>query len=303
MFVVCALYKFVPLSDPHQFKTQLHHRMKEKDVRGTLILASEGINGTIAAEEQNVDDLLNYLNSHERLFPINYKLSYVNFNPFKRTKVKIKKEIVTMGVDGINPNKGCGTYVLPKDWNKLISDPDVLLIDTRNDYEHKLGTFKNAVNPETSSFREFPSYVENCLNPEKHKKVAMFCTGGIRCEKSTSLLKEKGFEHVYHLKGGILKYFEDVPSEETLWEGECYVFDDRVSVTQDLEKGRYEKCHACRHPITFEDKQDPKFTEGISCSNCIDRTSVAQKNRYREREKQFELAASKSKEQASESGP
>jgi len=289
-YVVCALYKFVRLENFKDLRKPLYNIMDAHDVRGTLLLANEGINGTIAGSRLGIDAVLNWLNNDERLNPIVTKESYTDEAPFRRTKVKLKKEIVTMGVEGIDPLKSVGTYIEPKDWNDLISDPDVTLIDTRNEYEYEIGTFKNAVNPHTDSFREFPKYTEENLDPEKHKKVAMFCTGGIRCEKSTAFLKEKGFDEVYHLKGGILKYLEDVPKENSLWEGECFVFDDRVAVNHDLEKGKYDQCHACRFPITEEEKQDERYIQGVSCHRCYDKTSEEQKNRYAEREKQMRLA-------------
>jgi UPF0176 protein len=210
--------------------------MDANQVRGTLLLAYEGINGTIAGSRNAIDKVLEWLRSDPRLTDIDHKESFTDNIPFNRAKVKLKKEIVTMGVQGIDPKRIVGTYVNPKDWNALISDPDVILVDTRNDYEFKVGTFKNAINPNTVSFREFPRFVSENLHPEKHKKVAMFCTGGIRCEKSTAYLKEQGFDEVYHLKGGILKYLEEVPAEDTLWEGECFVFDERVTVNQTLKK-------------------------------------------------------------------
>ena len=210
--------------------------------------------------------------------------------PFHRAKVKLKKEIVTLGVEGLDPRKVCGTYVKPKDWNRLISDPDVLLIDTRNDYEIAIGTFKNAVNPNTETFREFPEYVARKLDKSRHKKVAMFCTGGIRCEKSTAYLKEEGFDEVYHLEGGILKYLEEVPEAESLWQGECFVFDSRVAVNHDLQKGRYDQCFACRMPILEEDKLNPKYQKGVSCPHCFHKNSDHQRRRFTEREKQSRLA-------------
>jgi UPF0176 protein len=264
--------------------------MNSNQVKGTLLLAGEGINGTIAGEQQGIDNVLNWLKSDPRLSNLTVKLSFDTENPFYRTKVKLKKEIVTMGVEGIDPNRSVGTYVKPKDWNALISDPDVLLVDTRNDYEISIGTFKNAVDPKTTNFREFPEYVKENLDPAKHKKVAMFCTGGIRCEKSTAYLKEQGFDEVYHLEGGVLKYLEEVPEEETLWEGECFVFDNRVSVNHQLEKGQYDQCHGCRLPITEEDKKSDKYMQGVSCHHCHDHLSEEQKARFLEREKQIRLS-------------
>ncbi|MCL4156918.1 UNVERIFIED_CONTAM: hypothetical protein GTU68_013501 [Idotea baltica] len=264
--------------------------MLEHEVRGTLLLAPEGINGTISGAKTSVEKILTYLNSDSRLNPIDVKLSFHDNQPFLRSKVKLKKEIVTMGCEDIDPNRSVGTYVKPENWNALISDPEVLLIDTRNDYECEIGTFKNAANPNTESFREFPAYANDNLDPEKHKKVAMFCTGGIRCEKSTAYLKEQGFEEVYHLKGGILNYLKEVPEEESLWEGECFVFDERVAVNHQLEKGSYDQCHACRYPITEEDKHHSNYQKGVSCHRCFDRLTDQQKQRFAEREKQIQIA-------------
>ena len=288
--VVCALYKFVTLDNYQELRSPLHNEMEKLDVRGTLLLANEGINGTIAGTEQGVMALLAWLKADPRLTEIDYKLSFTDVMPFNRTKVKLKKEIVTMGVEGIDPKQVVGTYVDPLDWNALISDPEVLLIDTRNDYEYSVGTFKNAINPNTESFREFPDYIQNNLDPKQHKKVAMFCTGGIRCEKSTAYLKEQGFEAVYHLKGGILKYLEVVPEAQTLWQGECFVFDDRVTVNHKLERGQYDQCNACRLPITEADKSSPHYEQGVSCPHCYDKVSAEQKARFSEREKQVALA-------------
>ena len=288
--IVCALYKFVTLEDYQELRQPLLTIMENNQVRGTLLLAREGINGTVAGSRQAINSLLGWLRADPRLQHIDHKESLTDKPPFKRSKVKLKKEIVTMGVEGIDPKRVVGTYVDPKDWNKLISDPDVLLIDTRNDYEVKVGTFKNAINPKTETFRDFPRYVKENLDPGKHKKVAMFCTGGIRCEKSTAFLKEQGFDEVYHLKGGILKYLEEVTEQETLWEGECFVFDERVTVNLQLEKGNYDQCHACRLPITEADKSSEKYQQGVSCSHCYDKVTAAQKIRFMEREKQIVLA-------------
>ncbi|NQZ60462.1 MAG: rhodanese-related sulfurtransferase [Lentisphaeraceae bacterium] len=289
-YTVCALYKFVRLEDYQEMRQPLLGAMQENSIRGTLLLAAEGINGTIAGTQEGVDALLAWLENDSRLKPLTCKLSFTEEIPFNRTKVKLKKEIVTMGVEGIDPTQSVGTYVTPKEWNSLISDPDVLLVDTRNDYEVEIGTFQNAVNPDTDSFREFPQYVADNLDPAKQKKVAMFCTGGIRCEKSTAYMKSQGFEEVYHLQGGILKYLEEVPQEESMWEGECFVFDERVAVNHDLEKGKYELCHACRFPITEEDKDSEHFVQGVSCPKCVDKFSEDQRERFREREKQVQLS-------------
>jgi UPF0176 protein len=288
--VVCAMYRFVALENYRQLRQPLLRIMEEYGVKGTLLLAAEGINGTIAGSREGIDKVLAWLRTDPRLANIDYKESYTDRPPFNRTKVKLKKEIVTMGVEGIDPRRVVGTYVKPADWNRLISDPEVILIDTRNDYEYRVGTFKNAVNPKTESFREFPQFVRDNLDPARHKKVAMFCTGGIRCEKSTAYLKEQGFEEVYHLQGGILKYLEEVPFENTLWQGECFVFDERITVDHALQKGHYDQCHGCRLPITEADKADPRYQKGISCPQCYDKLTEEQKSRFREREKQIRLA-------------
>ncbi len=289
-YVVCALYKFVRLENFESLQKPLLTVMQEQGVKGTLLLALEGINGTVAGSRKSIDTLLAWLKSDERLKDLVYKESFDEKIPFLRSKVKLKKEIVTMGVEGIDPLKVVGSYVKPKDWNALISDPDVLLVDTRNDYEVNIGTFKDAQNPNTQSFREFPQYVKENIDPGKHKKVAMFCTGGIRCEKSTAYLKEQGFDEVYHLEGGILKYLEEVPKQESMWEGECFVFDNRVAVDHDLEKGQYDQCYACRYPITEADKKKEEYVQGVSCHHCNDKMSDEQKKRFADREKQIQLA-------------
>ncbi|WP_372769635.1 rhodanese-related sulfurtransferase [Pseudoalteromonas sp.] len=289
-YVVCALYKFVSLPNYKELRQPLLNTMEQNNVRGTLLLAEEGINGTVAAKREGIDALLSWLDKQPGLDNIVSKESFDDECPFYRTKVKLKKEIVTMGVQGVDPKKVVGTYVKPKDWNALISDPDVVLVDTRNDYEIEIGTFENAVDPKTKTFREFPEWAEKNLDPSKNKKVAMFCTGGIRCEKSTAYMKEQGFEEVYHLEGGILKYLEEVPKEDTMWKGECFVFDNRVAVDHDLNKGSYDQCHACRMPITEEEKQLDAYQEGLSCHHCIDTISDEQRERFAERQKQIELA-------------
>jgi UPF0176 protein len=288
--VVAALYRFAKLPDFESFREPLQNLMLEEGVKGTLLLASEGINGTIAGSRQGIDAVVGWLEKDSRFTGLEIKESYVTGNPFYRTKVKLKKEIVTMGVEGIDPNDIVGTYVDPNDWNDLISDPDVLLLDTRNDYEVQIGTFENAVNPETETFREFPGYISKALDPKKQKKVAMFCTGGIRCEKSTAYLKQQGFEEVFHLKGGILNYLEQVPENESMWQGECFVFDNRVTVNHQLEKGLYDQCHACRLPITEEDKQHTNYQKGFSCHHCYGKHSDEQVKRYAARERQINLA-------------
>lgn len=296
MIVVAALYHFVSLPNFKDLQQPLLAYCNEHGVKGTLLLASEGINGTIAGTREGIDRVLAYLNADDRLVGFSHKESFDEDMPFVRMKVKLKKEIVTMGVEGIDPLQVVGTYVEAKDWNDLIMDPDVVLVDTRNDYEFELGSFKGAINPNTKSFREFPQYVADNMDASKQKKVAMFCTGGIRCEKSTAYMKEQGFEEVYHLKGGILQYLEDVPKEDTTWEGECFVFDGRVSVDHDLKPGDYELCHGCREPMTQADKMSEKFTLGVSCPRCFDTQTEEQRGRFMERQKQIGLAAERNEE-------
>ena len=288
--VVAALYRFVRLDNYQQLRQPLLNLMLKHQVRGTLLLAPEGINGTVAGSQKSIDTLVEWLRKDKRFEAIDCKYSFDSEMPFYRSRVKLKKEIVTMGVEGIDPNRVVGTYVKPSDWNTLISDPDVTVIDTRNDYESAIGSFKNATLPNTQSFRDFPEYAKVNLDHDKQRKVAMFCTGGIRCEKSTAYLKTLGFDEVYHLQGGILKYLEEVPESESLWQGECFVFDNRVSVDHKLQKGSYDQCHACRLPITDADKQNLKYQQGVSCPACYDKKSDAEKGRFREREKQVQLA-------------
>ncbi len=288
--VVAALYKFVRLEDYIDLQKPLLEVCQKYQIKGTLLLALEGINGTVAGSRENMDQLLAYLKSNSRFEGLQHKESYTEDMPFLRMKVKLKKEIVTMGVEDIDPTVCVGQYVKPTEWNKLLSDPDVVLIDTRNEYEYEIGTFKGAINPHTDSFRELPEFVAKNLDPAKHKKVAMFCTGGIRCEKSTAYLKQQGFDDVYHLQGGILKYLEEVPVEESLWQGECFVFDERVAVDHSLTKGKYDQCHACRFPITQEEKQSEHYLPGVACPRCYDKTTAEQRERFAERQKQIQLA-------------
>ena len=292
-YIVSALYHFVILDDFKKLKQPLYQLMLDHDVKGTLLLAREGINGTISGSREGIDAVINWLKSDLRFDNLTTKESLHNDVPFYRTRVKLKKEIVTMGIEDIDPNHIVGTYIKPEKWNDLISDPEVLLIDTRNDYEYGIGTFENAINPETETFRDFPDYVQQNLDPQKHKKVAMFCTGGIRCEKSTAFLKQQGFDEVYHLEGGILNYLEQVPEKDSLWQGECFVFDNRVAVNHQLEKGQYDQCYACRMPITEQDKQHSHYQKGVSCHHCFDNTDRAAKQRFQQRQKQMELAKSR----------
>ncbi|QEL10176.1 rhodanese-related sulfurtransferase [Kushneria phosphatilytica] len=288
--VVAALYKFVSLPDYQALREPLLEVMRAHAVKGTLLLAEEGINGTVAATRENIDALLAWLKADPRLQDIDHKESYTSEHPFHRTKVKLKREIVTMGVEGVDPNRQVGTYVEPQAWNALIEDPEVLVLDTRNEYEVEIGSFEGAVDPRTQSFREFPEYVKQHYDPAQHRRVAMFCTGGIRCEKASSWMLEQGFEEVYHLKGGILKYLEEVPEAQSKWQGDCFVFDDRVTVRHDLSEGDFDQCHACRRPISVEDRQSPFYEPGVSCPHCHD--SLPEKTRAgaRERQRQIELA-------------
>ena len=288
-FLVTAFYKFVSLPNFTELQPGILACAKENDVMGTILLADEGINGTVAGPEKGILALLSYLKSHPQFADLEHKESWASEHPFHRMKVRLKKEIVTLGVEGVSPTKQVGQYVDPKDWDELISDPDVVVIDTRNDYEVAIGTFKGAVNPNTTAFRDLPDWLEE-QNNLKDKKIAMFCTGGIRCEKSTALLKAEGYKDVFHLKGGILKYLEHIPEEESSWEGECFVFDERVSVGHGLKPGPYDLCHACRHPISEEDKQSEKFAQGVSCPRCFDSLSPEKKKRFEERQKQVLLA-------------
>jgi UPF0176 protein len=293
-FCVAALYRFVALDDYTDLRAPLLDKLKQLNICGTLLLAAEGINGTVAGNDADIAALLNWLETADcwqgRLVGTEVKKSWTNKRPFTRSKVKLKKEIVTMGIENIDPNQSVGTYVQPSDWNELISDPDVVLIDTRNEYEVQVGAFKGAINPHTTNFREFPGYAQRELDTYKNKKVAMYCTGGIRCEKSTAYMKSLGIDEVYHLKGGILKYLEEVPKEQSLWEGECFVFDERVAVDHDLQKGQYIQCHACRMPLTAKDCESTHYIKGESCPYCHDQTTPEQKERYRERQKQIMLA-------------
>lgn len=288
--VIAALYKFVSLPDYVDWQGPLKKVCREQGIMGTLLLASEGINGTIAGSREGIDAVLAFLKKDPRFSDLEHKESYASALPFHRLKVRLKKEIVTLGVAGIDPNRRVGTYVEAEAWNALISDPEVILIDTRNTYEYDIGTFRGSVNPRTTSFREFPRFVKENLDPRKHKKVAMHCTGGIRCEKASSYMLSEGFETVYHLKGGILKYLETIPPEESLWEGECFVFDNRASVNHALEAGRYDLCHGCRHPITAEDKTSEHYEEGVCCPHCVGSVDAVHLARVRERQKQMLLS-------------
>jgi len=290
---VAAFYRFVPMENIEVLQQEISGFCKSAELLGTILLAHEGINGTIAGPSDGVSDLFDFLGQIPGLEALDRKVSSCNRNPFYRMKVRLKKEIVTLGVDGIDPTKKVGKYIAPEQWNELISQPDVRLVDTRNDYEVGLGTFAGAENPETQSFRDFPAWVEENLDPGKDQKIAMFCTGGIRCEKSTALLKEMGYENVYHLEGGILNYLEKVPVDESMWQGDCFVFDNRVTVDHDLTEGRYDLCPACRMPLSEEDRLSPKFEKNVSCPKCFDRLTPRRRASLEERGRQIELAAAR----------
>lgn len=288
--VVAALYKFVTLPDYVSLRAPLLQAMLDQGIKGTLLLAEEGINGTVSGSRQAIDALFAWFATDARLADVDHKESSCDEQPFYRTKVKLKKEIVTLGVPGVNPNLQVGTYVEPRNWNALIDDPEVLLIDTRNDYEVAIGTFSGAIDPKTRSFSEFPEYIKAHFDPQKHRKVAMFCTGGIRCEKASSYMLGQGFAEVFHLKGGILKYLEEVPQAQSRWQGDCFVFDNRVTVRHDLSEGDYDQCHACRTPVSASDRLSEHYAPGISCPHCWDALSEKTRASARERQKQIELA-------------
>ena len=290
MYTVAALYHFTRFDDPAALRDPLLDLCKSKGIMGTLLLAKEGINGTIAGPRAGIDAVLAHIRALPGSADLEHKESTASTPPFHRMKVRLKKEIVTMGQPDVDPVSRVGNYVDPADWNDLISAPDVAVIDTRNDYEVAIGTFEGAVDPETKSFGEFPEWWEKNKHRFHNKRIAMFCTGGIRCEKSTNYLMGQGVEDVYHLKGGILKYLEEVPQDQSKWDGECFVFDARVSVGHGLEEGPHILCHACRRPLRPEDRDNPAFEQGVSCHQCIDETSEADKGRFRERQKQMQLA-------------
>jgi UPF0176 protein len=300
-FVIAALYQFARLDNLEELQTRLRQVMDAHGVKGTVLLAEEGINGTVAGSRKGVDRVLDFIRSDPRLAGTKHKESFTDEMPFRRGKVRLKKEIVSLGVPGVDPTVKVGRYVSPGRWNALISDPEVLLVDTRNRYEFRMGTFEGALDPDTTSFRDFPDFVSQELDPAKHRKVAMFCTGGIRCEKATSYLLDQGFEEVFHLQGGILKYLEDVPQEDSLWKGECFVFDDRVGVDHDLKPGSYSMCRACRMPLSEDDLESDKYEEGASCPYCHEGRSDADRERFRERDRQMRLAAERGLEHLGQS--
>jgi UPF0176 protein len=290
MITVCALYHFTAFADPAEMRGPLMAHCVAHGVKGTLLLAGEGINGTIAGTREGIDAVLAYLRALPGCAALEHKESYAEKLPFSRMKVKLKREIVTMGQPNVDPLARVGSYVAAKDWNALIASPDVAVIDTRNDYEVGIGTFAGAVDPDIRTFRDFPQWWEDHKEDYRGKKIAMFCTGGIRCEKSTNYLLGLGVNEVFHLKGGILKYLEEVPAEQSMWNGECYVFDGRVSVGHGLVPGDYDSCHACRRPISAEDKQRLEYERGACCHHCVGEYSEEDRARFRERQRQLDLA-------------
>ena len=290
MHLVAALYKFVPLDDLESLQEELKKKCVAHGIKGTLLLAPEGINGTISGEEASLREVLRFLKGLPAFSDLDHKESWSAAPPFYRMKVRLKKEIVTLGVPDVDPTTVVGTYVKARDWNELLEDPDVIVIDTRNDYEVAIGSFSGAINPDLRTFREFPDWLAKNIEPSHKPKVAMFCTGGIRCEKATSYLLDKGFEEVFHLEGGILRYLEEIPESESQWEGQCFVFDQRISVGHGLVQGHYDLCYACGFPIDREDKSSPFYQEGVCCARCHHVYTHEKKERFAERQKQIELA-------------
>ena len=291
-FKVAAFYAFVDLLNLDKLQNTFIDFLKKENIKGTVLLAYEGVNGTVAGTEAGIDRFKNFLKLNHLYESQNFKISYCKEEPFPRLKVKLKDEIVSIGNELADPATIVGEYVQPEDWNNLISQDDVLVLDTRNTYEFSIGTFAKSIQPETTNFREFPDWLEGLESSDidKNKKVAMFCTGGIRCEKASSLMKAKGFKNIYHLQGGILNYMEKVPEEDSLWQGECFVFDDRVALNHNLEAGSYDMCHGCRMPITDADKLKEEYERGVSCPNCFYEKTPEQKKRYADRQKQVDLA-------------
>ena len=296
MHKIVALYKFCKIEDPIYFQKFIKSELSSLNILGTIIIGEEGINGTISGNESSLNEAITSLKSINLFQDLDLKESYSSKKPFLRLKIKIKEEIVSMGLRDIDPTTQAGQYVVPEAWNNLINDKDTVLIDTRNNYEYSIGSFENSLNPETNNFKEFPKWVEKQgfnESDKKSKNFAMFCTGGIRCEKASSYMKNHGFKNVFHLKGGILKYLEKIDVKDSKWKGECFVFDDRVSVKHDLSEGEYDLCHGCRTPITEQDKLSSNYVKGVSCEHCINEKTTEQVKRYKSRQKQINLAKTK----------
>ncbi|WP_375289404.1 rhodanese-related sulfurtransferase [Qipengyuania sp.] len=292
---IAALYRFARFSEPERLRAPLLQLCERQNICGTLLLAREGINGTIAGSHAAIDVVLEHIHALPGCSELEVKFSHAADPPFRRMKVRLKKEIVTMGQPDLDPLGAVGTYVAPEDWNALVADPETIVIDTRNDYEVQIGTFAGAINPKTASFSDFPAWFRDnrtaLTQGRNAPKIAMFCTGGIRCEKSTAFLRSEGIEEVYHLKGGILAYLEQMEERESLWEGDCFVFDERVSVGHGLEPGEHTLCRACRMPLTANDRASEHYQEGVSCPHCASQRNEEQRARYAERQRQEDLAA------------
>ena len=295
MYTIAAIYKFVNLPNYEELQKPIKEKCVQLNIIGTLLLAEEGINGTIAGSDSDIDEILAFLRSCQGFEDLEAKISYASQQPFYRLKVRLKQEIVTMGVEGVSPTTQVGEYIAPRDWNSLISDPDVVVIDTRNDYESCVGSFARAIHPNTRNFREFPTWLEQ-QNIKKDTKIAMFCTGGIRCEKATSYMKSLGYDAVFHLKGGILKYLEEINPSDSLWNGSCFVFDQRVGVEHSLVESPLSLCYACGFPVTHKDKEHETYEAGVSCPRCFGKYSEEQLSRFRERQKQMQLSAERNEQ-------
>ena len=292
-YIISTFYKFLVLENYKELKIKFDKSLSKTNIKGTILLANEGVNGTIAGSESDLKKFFLYMDKFSQFKDITPKFSSSNKNPFLRMKVRLKKEIVTIGIPEVSPSNLVGKYLNVEEWNEFLNDSNSMIIDTRNNYEVSIGTFKNSINPKIKSFRDFPKWVQKNLidkKVSKKSKIGMFCTGGIRCEKSTSYLKQLGFENVFHLDGGILKYLENVKSDENEWKGECFVFDYRVSLNDSLEKGEYDMCYACRMPLSKENKKNKHYLKGQSCEYCYDQTTIKQKKRFNEREKQIKLS-------------
>ena len=292
-YIISTFYKFLVLENYKELKIKFDKSLSKTNIKGTILLANEGVNGTIAGSESDLKKFFLFIDKFSQFKDITPKFSSSNKNPFLRMKVRLKKEIVTIGIPEVSPSNLVGKYLNVEEWNEFLNESDSMIIDTRNDYEVSIGTFKNSINPKIKSFRNFPNWVQKNLidkKVSKKSKIGMFCTGGIRCEKSTSYLKQLGFENVFHLDGGILKYLENVKSDENEWKGECFVFDYRVSLNNSLEKGEYDMCYACRMPLSKENKKNKHYLKGQSCEYCYDQTTIKQKKRFNEREKQIKLS-------------
>ncbi len=290
VFFVATFYKFARVEDCESLQSSIRRCCVEHGVLGIILIAEEGVNATISGSREDVLAVIDFIRSDERFADLSWKESTCDDRPFRKMRVRLKKEIVTMGVPGVDPSCLVGTYVQPEEWNALIGDPDVIVIDTRNDYEVEIGSFEGAVNPDIQSFGQLPEWLADRIDASQRPRVAMFCTGGIRCEKSTALLRQAGIDEVYHLEGGILKYLEEVPEDRSLWRGQCFVFDERVSVGHGLERGPYELCRGCRRPVGPQDRMSEEYVEGVSCPWCFARTTSRQKAGFAERQQQVELA-------------